>query len=133
MKIILILMVLVLGAGVKAESINRDELFSTQENERVLKAIDFICGDIWCEGYYDYKFLNFTCDKKNHQCELTFQFRETFENNRELFSPVQMCILPGVYNLGQIFSDKNSELLKFKFIDKLSNCFDILADNFRKQ
>jgi hypothetical protein len=131
MKTILILIMLVLGAGVRAENFSREELFSSQENAKVLEAIDFICGDIWCEGYYEYKFLEFSCDKKSHLCDLSFQFKESINDTSVSFSPVQVCQLGGVYSLDQIFNDSNRELLKYKFIDRLSNCFDKLADELR--
>jgi hypothetical protein len=131
MKVLFILMMLVFGSAVKAESAGYEELFSPQENAKVLNAVDFICGDIWCEGYYDYKFLNLSCDKNSHQCELEFQFIESIDDSQKFYSPVQVCQIDGIYSLDQIIKDHDS--LKFEFVDKLSNCFDNLAESFRAQ
>lgn len=129
MKVLLILMMLVFGNAVKAQDNFHEELFSPAENAKVINAIDFICGDIWCEGYYNYKFLNLSCDKNSHQCNLSFQFIESIDDRQQIYSPVQVCRLDGIHSLDQIM--ENEQSLKFEFIDKLSNCFDGLAESYR--
>ena len=52
------------------------DIFTESQKETVVKAIDNICGDTWCEGDYDFKFNQFACNKKSSECELTFQFIE---------------------------------------------------------
>ncbi len=131
MKILIMLMLLVFGNAVKAESVYYDQLFSPEENARVLNAIDNICGDIWCEGYYEYKFLDLACDKNSHQCDLSFKFIESIDDRQKIYSPVQVCHLEGIEGLDQVMA--NEQDLQFGFIDKLSNCFDNLAELYRKQ
>lgn len=128
MKALIILMMLVFGNALKAESFNHEELFSPQENAKILNAIDFICGDIWCEGYYEYKFLNISCDKGSNQCDLSFQFKESIDDHKIVYSPVQVCKLDGISSLDQVMA--NDQYLEFQFIDKLSNCFDDLAEAY---
>jgi len=125
------LMLLVFGNAVKAESDVREELFSPQENARVFKAIDFICGDIWCEGFYEYKFHNFSCDKNSNKCDLSFQFIESFDDGKQILSPVQVCRIDGIYSIEQVV--KEDEFLEFEFIDKLSSCFGDLAESYQGQ
>lgn len=131
MKVLLMLMLLVFGNAVKAEGDYHNELFSPQENSRVFKAIDFICGDIWCEGYYEYKFQSFSCDKDSHHCDLSFQFIESVDDRVKIYSPIKVCRLDGIQSLDQIMID--DEFLEFKFIDKLSNCFEKEAEAYRAQ
>ena len=91
MKVLLILMLLVFGNVAQAERGVHEELFSPQENARVFNAIDYICGDIWCEGYYEYKFIDLSCDKNSHECDLSFKFIESFNDREVVYSPVQIC------------------------------------------
>jgi hypothetical protein len=118
MKVLLILMMLVFGNAVKADNVGHEELFSPQENARVYNAIDYICGDIWCEGFYEYKFLDLSCDKNGHQCDLSFKFIEPSNNGQVNYSPVQVCHINEIYSLDQM-------------IDKLSNCFGDLAQSYQ--
>lgn len=129
MKVLLIMMMLVFGNAVRAQDFNHEELFSPQENAKIVNAIDFICGDIWCEGYYEYKFLNISCDKNSHQCDLSFQFKESINDREVLYSPIQVCHIGEVNSIDQIMKD--DQYLKFEFIDKLSSCFGDLADSYR--
>lgn len=131
MKVLFILMMLVFGGAAKAEGDYHEELFSPQENARVFGAIDYICGDIWCEGFYEYKFDKFSCDKKSNKCELSFQFIEYLDNNRRAYSPMQVCKIDGIYALDQVI--KEDGYLEFEFIDKLSSCFGELAEAYRGQ
>ncbi len=131
MKVLLMLVLLVFGNAVKAESENHNELFSPQENSRVFKAIDFICGDIWCEGYYDYKFQSFSCDKDSNHCDLSFQFIESVDDRVKIYSPIKVCRIDGIHSIDQIM--KNDEFLKFEFIDKLSDCFEDQAQAYSAQ
>jgi hypothetical protein len=39
----------------------------------VLRLVDTICGDTWCDGDYDFGFRRISCDKPAHTCTLTLQ------------------------------------------------------------
>ncbi|MGZ3788087.1 MAG: hypothetical protein ACXVLQ_06160 [Bacteriovorax sp.] len=129
MKVLFILLMLVFGGVAQAQSDYHEELFSPQDNARIFKAIDFICGDIWCEGYYEYKFQSFSCDKNSHHCDLSFQFIENIDDRHMIYSPIQSCRIDGINSLDQVIEEHGA--LKFEFIDKLSNCFDHLAESYR--
>lgn len=128
MKILIVLLMLVLGSVAHAENPGREELFSPQENNRIVRAVDYICGDIWCEGYYDYKFIDLSCDKNNHDCDLRFQFKESFDDRRVELSPVQVCHVDGIYSFDQVMRDER--YLNFEFINKLNGCFEELAEQY---
>lgn len=129
MKILMMLVLLVFGNAVYGQGEGqKEELFSPQQNVQIVKAIDYICGDIWCEGYYDYKFVSISCDKNSSECDLKFHFKESYDDNRVQFSPVQVCHISGIAGLDQVMED--DQYLQFKFIDKLNNCFEELAEQY---
>ena len=41
-----------------------------------LADLNDLCGDVWCEGVYDYTFTDLACEKKN-MCVLSFKARNT--------------------------------------------------------
>ena len=46
---------------------------SRAEERIVLKLVDDICGDTWCEGDYDFRFRRLFCDSNTATCLLMFQ------------------------------------------------------------
>jgi hypothetical protein len=46
---------------------------SRAEARIVLKLVDDICGDTWCEGDYDFRFRHVFCDTNAGTCSLMFQ------------------------------------------------------------
>lgn len=127
MKILIMLVMLIFGNAAFAGS-DKEELFSPQQNNQIVKAIDYICGDIWCEGYYDYKFISLSCDKNNRDCELSFQFKESFDDRRVQYSPVQVCQIKDVSSFDHVMED--DQYLNFGFINKLNDCFEELAERY---
>jgi hypothetical protein len=63
----------------EAESLeSQDEALSPNaltraQSATVLKLIDDICGDTWCEGDYNFDFRALTCDSRRMTCTLRFQ------------------------------------------------------------
>jgi hypothetical protein len=43
------------------------------EVRTVLKLIDDVCGDTWCEGDDDFRFRNLFCESRSGTCSLMFQ------------------------------------------------------------
>ncbi|MEP7049245.1 MAG: hypothetical protein ABJB12_02785 [Pseudomonadota bacterium] len=46
---------------------------SWSQTKAVLRLIDDICGDTWCDGDYDFAFRRLTCSNTLHTCTLTLQ------------------------------------------------------------
>jgi hypothetical protein len=55
-----------------SEELSKNALTQKQE-KTVLKLIDDICGDTWCDGDYNFGFRLLTCSKLAHTCTLTLQ------------------------------------------------------------
>ncbi|MET0591937.1 MAG: hypothetical protein ABW133_04510 [Polyangiaceae bacterium] len=45
---------------------------SRTESKTVLKLLDDICGDTWCEGDHDFRFLKIGCHESSATCTLFF-------------------------------------------------------------
>ena len=54
-------------------SIPSGNALSRAEERIVLKLVDDICGDTWCEGDYDFRFRRLFCDSNAATCSLIFQ------------------------------------------------------------
>lgn len=46
------------------------DFLSVGERKLILKEIDSICGDTWCEGDLEFNFSEFYCDKESRSCKL---------------------------------------------------------------
>src|SRR4051812_11782524 len=46
---------------------------SAAQAKTVLRLIDDICGDTWCDGDYDFGFRRLSCNSALHTCTLTLQ------------------------------------------------------------
>jgi hypothetical protein len=51
-----------------------DRLLTAAEEEAVLREIDNICGDTWCEGDFDFAFRTLDCKRSTHECVFKFDF-----------------------------------------------------------
>jgi hypothetical protein len=73
------------GATISADDASESESFGVDEqtlqtnaltrvqSQTVLKLIDDICGDTWCEGDYNFRFHRIFCSHSKGTCRLTFQ------------------------------------------------------------
>ena len=96
------------------------ELFSPSERNQVIRTIDNTCGDSWCEGDYNFKFVNFSCDKFKKACDLSFHFIKSDEQEKQIYSPIQVCHFKNIKNLSQIKDGDFS--LNQNFYDELTEC-----------
>lgn len=112
---------LLLSALFLSTAVYSAELFSTAQNKEVVKTIDSICGDTWCEGDYNFRFNKFSCDKESFTCELNFQFIKSDDNGeKETFSAEQVCNFSKIKEFNQVMDSKYS--LNEGFYESLSDC-----------
>lgn len=91
-----------------------------EQEQRVLKTIDDICGDTWCEGDYGFRFNAFKCDKKSSRCQLRFQFIKVEDNDLEVYSSEQVCEFKNITRYDQIMSSEWG--LADDFYQEVSDC-----------
>jgi hypothetical protein len=58
--------------GSQSEALAPNALSAAQA-KTVLRLIDDICGDTWCDGDYDFGFRRLSCSSALHTCTLTLQ------------------------------------------------------------
>lgn len=119
MKHLFVLSILLITSTVYAES--SKELLTPKQREDIIRTVDNICGDTWCEGDYNFRFNSFTCDKKTTSCELNFQFiKYEGENEKEIFSSEQTCRFNNIKSFNQLMESKYS--LNDEFYSAVTDC-----------
>lgn len=93
-----------------------------EEKVKILAAIDSICGDTWCEGDYDYRFLSIQFDTQHNTTGVFFNVI----NEKKIYD--KTCIVEGYSTADQILTQYGS--LDNGFYDKLNIC--ISAISFQK-
>jgi len=93
--------------------------------ESVRRAIDNICGDTWCEGDFQFKFLAVTFDKDQLQTDLSFIMYPYGEEENLLEAdgsgaPVLHCQIEGFADANLILTPNGS--LVDPFYTSLSDC-----------
>jgi hypothetical protein len=101
------------------------ELLSARERSDILRSIDDVCGDTWCEGDYNFKFENIRCNKLDKTCDLSFYFIKSNDDNTvETFSTLQTCHFLNISSIKQLRSHRYS--LNTHFYDELTECIGVL-------
>ena len=103
------------------------ELFTAAQRKEVVRAIDDVCGDTWCEGDFNFQFNDFSCDKKTFACELNFQFIKSDNTVKGTFSPVQICRFENIKEFNQVMDTKYS--LADSFYEALTDCISEKEDH----
>jgi hypothetical protein len=103
--------------------------FTKNQRRQVIQAVDNTCADSWCEGDYDYEFLDFVCNRTGDTCDLIFQFISV-DDEVEKRSPPQTCHFINIAKLEQVLDD--NKRLKMDFYDSLDSCISNLEDAFDK-
>lgn len=98
-----------------------ERLLTPAQEKKVLRTIDDLCGDTWCEGDYNFRFNSFTCEKTTSTCELNFQFIKTDdEGEKETYSPEQVCRFENIKKFQQLMDGQWS--LNEDFYSAVSEC-----------
>ena len=50
------------------------EFLTATQKKQVLRAIDNVCGDTWCEGDYNFRFDQIFCSSHTKTCRVIFQY-----------------------------------------------------------
>jgi len=105
------------------------ENFTKNQRLQIVEAIDNTCADSWCEGDYDYEFLDFVCKKMDESCDLIFQFISIDDEDEKRSTP-QYCHFINITKMEQVLDDKKR--LNMDFYESLDSCISGLEDGFDK-
>jgi len=112
MKINLLVFLSIAACTHVTSNVKAQESFS---KDTVITAIDQICGDVWCEGDYDYKFNSISFDTKNNTTILFFQMIDSLKRTYN-----EKCNIIGYSKPEEILTSYGS--LQSDFYDKLNTC-----------
>lgn len=99
------------------------DFLSHDQKEDILSSIDSVCGDTWCEGDFDFRFTEFSCNQLTSVCILNFHFIKNEEDAEDVFSPLQTCEFKNISNFKQIKA--SAFTLDDSFFSELTECISL--------
>jgi hypothetical protein len=109
-----------------ALSCSGKSLTQDQRNQ-IVNVIDNTCADSWCEGDYDFDFIDFKCHESDKSCDLVFRFINT-DADVEKKSSLQNCHFLNITKLEQVLVNYN--MLNVDFYETLDACISNLENKF---
>ena len=93
---------------------------SDEQERTALELLDDICGDTWCEGSYDWRFEDLTCDFSAGNCTLALLAREYSEP--PVIEPL-VCSLEDLHGYDELVEGTDSyQSLVWSFYEKVGAC-----------
>lgn len=128
------------GAGVEVSEVTSVEsqgealavnALSAAQSKTVLRLIDTICGDTWCDGDYDFGFRRLTCSKVAKTCTLTMQAFPIEGVSSSKRSYWRSCKTPGFTGFGSLVNTAPNgyQWLNDDYYDVLSECISRVEAN----
>ena len=56
-----------------------EEALTKREREVILRGVDSLCGDTWCEGSFEFEFHTFLCLFEVNKCWLGFRYIDIYD------------------------------------------------------
>ena len=106
------------------------------ETTTILKAIDNICGDTWCEGDYSFRFRNVTLDTVKNSTRVLFTMSLNYPTEIDSSAMILKqqfdvsCDVAG-YSTFAAIMDKNDQL-NWEFYTGLTDCVQKLEGRLSK-
>lgn len=117
----------------------RDELtnnaLTKKQAATVLKLVDDICGDTWCEGDHNFRFdaiqCQAGCGKKPGTCRLTLCIFPYDSDPKTGPTYVRSCTTSGFENFASLVDTAANgyQSLNWEYYDALTACIDRLESN----
>ena len=111
---------------------NIQQAYTTIEisEDQVLKIIDNTCGDTWCEGDFNFKFLELNLDPSNETATLIFNLVDEWSKPIRLLRT--SCVITNVRSFSDLTSShQRNPRLKDHIYDSLSDCIRSREESFR--
>jgi len=97
------------------------EFLNKTQKKQVLRAIDNVCGDTWCEGDYNFRFNQLFCSTRTKSCRMIFQY---FPHGEPAKAKGAACDVFRVAKFGDLLSTLRPGVrtLNEKVYTQLNNC-----------
>ena len=138
MKILLVTLTFLISYSVMSET----SILTITEGDVVLREIDNICADTWCEGDFDYNFSSVSCDSTKGICNLDFEYiyydwdTESFHSDPYTIKLSWSCELHSFYEKKDVLNSKGDQSYKRitnKFFEAVTECIDENQDKALKK
>ena len=113
-----------------AQNIYSAEFLTSKQAETVLREIDNICGDTWCEGEFNFSFDQFNCDDQTQSCVIEMTLFDGYEDFREGDKTYTgSCTLTGLSSYDQMIEIRGRyPSLVWEFYEIVSDCVTELEE-----
>ncbi len=104
---------------------------SAAQSKTVLRLIDTICGDTWCDGDYDFGFRRLTCSQAGKTCTLVLQAFPIEGVKSSQKSYWRSCKTPGFNGFALLVNTAPNgyQSLTDDYYDVLSECVSRVESN----
>jgi hypothetical protein len=111
---------------------------SVSDGERIMKAIDDICGDSWCEGAFDFRFQQVVLKPEKNETQIFFRMSQQYpvrldwkdgqgfkaQINQRFYDV--SCLMPGYSTYDSIM--QSEYVLRWDAYTTLTQCINALED-----
>ena len=95
-----------------------------------LELIDNICGDTWCEGDFNFEFLEFELETKKAEAKVSFKLISDWGKKRKFFETD--CTVKNINSMEDVIgSYRGRPELNNHFYEELSLCISDKEEIFR--
>ncbi len=111
---------------------------AVSDGDRIMKAIDDICGDSWCEGAFDFRFQQVVLKPEKNETQIMFRMSQQYpvrldwkdgqgfkaQINQRFYDV--SCLLPGYSTYESIM--QSDYALRWEVYTTLTQCINALED-----
>jgi hypothetical protein len=106
--------------------------------DKIMKALDSICGDSWCEGAFDFRFQQVVLKPAKNETQILFRMSQQYpvrldwKENQAFQAQINQrfydvsCILPGYSTYDAIM--QSQYILRWEVYTALTQCINSLED-----
>jgi hypothetical protein len=116
-----------LEVGSRSEPVTKNALRPRQA-KTVLRLIDNICGDTWCEGDFNFAFRRIDCDARAQTCTLSLELISRDEGAEVVYP--RTCTTGGFTGFASLVETSSSgyQSLNWDYYTSLTECISRTED-----
>jgi len=115
---------------------------AVSDADRIMKALDGICGDSWCEGAFDFRFQQVVLKAEKNETQILFRMSQQYpvrldwKENQGFKAQINQrfydvsCILPGYATFDSIM--QSEYILRWEVYTVLTQCIGDLEDRLMR-